>query len=216
MWRAIPTSATCFYMFNYKTYILHSLQNYVFYILQRDKKFNSYVSAYNNNGTHFYITTHRFFLRKVSLFLFLDMNSQFKLLVDVVGVDYPYKNERFYIYYNFLSLLYSTRVFLCSYTSDLLKVDSMVPLFPSASWYEREIWDMYGVHFDGHPDLRRILTDYGFYGHPLRKDFPLSGFLELYYNERATSIVYQPVSLVQQYRHFDTLSPWDWLPQDQV
>lgn len=202
-------------MFSYKSYLLSSLQNYVFYILQRDKKFVS-SSAYNNNGTHFYITTHRSFVRHIALFLFLDMNSQFKLLVDAVGVDFPHKEERFYVYYNFLSLLYGTRVFLVSSTTDLHKMSSLVPLFPAASWYEREIWDMYGVHFDGHPDLRRILTDYGFYGHPLRKDFPLSGFVELYYNERATSIVYQPVSLVQQYRHFDTLSPWDWIPQDQV
>lgn len=195
--------------------MLSSLQNYLFYVLQRDKKFGSIALA-NNNGNHFYTMTHRSFMRKVALFLYLDMNSQFKLLIDVVCADFPHKQERFYIYYNFLSLLYGTRIFLGSFSTDLAKVDSLVPLFPAASWYEREIWDMYGVHFDNHPDLRRILTDYGFYGHPLRKDFPLSGFIELYYNERATSIVYQPVSLVQQYRHFDTLSPWDWIPQDQV
>lgn len=91
---------------------------------------------------------------------------------------------------------------------------TVVSLYPSSSWYEREVWDMYGIHFEEHYDLRRILSDYGFQGHPLRKDFPLSGFVELYYDDRFNSIVYQPVSLVQSYRFFDTQSPWEWIPLD--
>jgi len=198
-------------MICYKKYLLQSLEKYVFYVMKRDKKFSTSISSYSNNVSHYYVTTHRNYLQKVALFLFLDMNSQAKLCVDAVGSDFPYKRDRFYLFYNFLSIQTGLRFFLNCFTNELNKVPSLVPLFSCLSWYEREIWDMYGVHFDGHPDLRRILTDYGFMGHPLRKDFPLSGFVELYYNERLHSIVYHPVSLVQEFRHFDTASPWDWI-----
>lgn len=178
--------------------------------MQRDKKYLNFPS-YSNNVSHYYLTTHRVYMQKVALFLLLDMSSQFKLCVDAVGSDFPSKKDRFFLHYNLLSLSNGLRVFLSCSTNELEKVPSMVSIHSCVSWYEREIWDMYGIHFDGHPDLRRILTDYGFQGHPLRKDFPLSGFLELYYNERLNSIVYHPVSLVQEFRNFDTASPWDYV-----
>ncbi|KAB2867507.1 MAG: NADH-quinone oxidoreductase subunit C [Bacteroidales bacterium] len=194
----------------FQSYLLHSISKYIFYIMQRDKKYLT-SHSYSNNVSHYYLTTHRVYMQKVGLFLLLDMNSQFKLCVDAVGSDFPSKRDRFFLYYNLLSLSNGLRVFLSCSTNELEKVPSMVAIHSCVSWYEREIWDMYGIHFDGHPDLRRILTDYGFQGHPLRKDFPLSGFLELYYNERLNSIVYHPVSLVQEFRNFDTASPWDYI-----
>ena len=192
------------------SYLVNSCPSFFFYCMQRDKKRVDSLII-NNNSSHYYLTVHRDSLLKSILFLFLDMNCQAKLLIDIVGSDFPYKKNRFYVFYNILSLLYGGRFFVSCSVSELDKISSVVPLFSAASWYEREIWDMYGIHFDGHPDLRRILTDYGFQGHPLRKDFPLSGFIELYYNERLHSIVYQPVSFIQEYRHFDTLSPWEWI-----
>lgn len=145
----------------------------------------------------------------VLTFLRDDSNCQFKLLMDVCGVDYPDRDERFEVIYNLLSLTHNQRVRLKVSCNADTPVPSATGVFSAAGWWEREAWDMYGVYFSGHPDLRRILTDYGFEGHPLRKDFPLSGHVEMRYDEEQKRVVYEPVSLPQEFRSFDFLSPWE-------
>ncbi len=130
-------------------------------------------------------------------------------LMDVCGVDYPNRADRFEIVYNLLSVRKNLRVRVKTRTSDESPVPSVTGLFPSAGWFEREVWDMYGVFFEGHSDLRRILTDYGFDGHPQRKDFPLTGYVELRYDDAQKKVVYEPVKLSQAYRSFDFESPWE-------
>ncbi len=132
-----------------------------------------------------------------------------KTLIDISGVDYLDRPERFDIVYHLLSYKHNLRVRVRICTDESSPVPSVVSVFPSADWYEREIWDLYGVAFEGHPDLRRILTDYGFSGHPLRKDFPLTGYVELRYSEEHKRVVYEPVTLTQDFRQFDFLSPWE-------
>ncbi len=131
------------------------------------------------------------------------------MLVDVAGADYPDRPERFEVVYNLLSLSKNRRLMVKVTTAEEIPVPSAVSVFSSANWYEREVWDMYGVYFDGHPDLRRILTDYGFDGHPQRKDFPLTGYVELRYDEERKRVVYSPVELTQDFRRFENLSPWE-------
>ena len=134
---------------------------------------------------------------------------QFTTLVDVSGVDYPEREKRFEVVYHFLSIPQNQRVRVkCSVREDET-VPSIVDLHPCANWFEREAFDMYGIVFSGHPDLRRLLTDYGFRGYPLRKDFPTTGYVELRYDEAAKRVVYEPVKLVQEYRQFDFMSPWE-------
>lgn len=133
----------------------------------------------------------------------------FTQLVDVCGVDYPQRHERFEVVYHLLSLRHNMRVRVAVSTDELHAVPSAMHLYPAAGWFEREVWDMYGVMFAGHTDLRRILTDYGFDGHPQRKDFPLTGFVELRYDEVQKRVVYEPVKLTQAFRSFDYLSPWE-------
>jgi NADH-quinone oxidoreductase subunit C len=142
-------------------------------------------------------------------FLRDDSNCQFKLLVDVCGVDYPDEEERFEVVYNLLSLKHNHRIRVKLTTSEDEPVPSVSGVFSVANWFEREVWDMYGVFFADHPDLRRILTDYGFEGHPMRKDFPLTGYVEVRYDEDQKRVVYQPVRLPQDFRNFDFLSPWE-------
>jgi NADH-quinone oxidoreductase subunit C len=138
-----------------------------------------------------------------------DSRCRFGCLIDICGVDYPEREERFEIVYHFLSPWLNQRVRLRTRTGAGTPVPSIVGLFPGADWYEREAYDLYGVLFSGHPDLRRLLTDYGFQGHPLRKDFPLTGFVELRYDDTQKRVVYEPVKLMQEYRSFDFLSPWE-------
>jgi NADH-quinone oxidoreductase subunit C len=142
-------------------------------------------------------------------FLRDDSNCQFRFLVDIAGVDYPAEEERFEVVYNLLSLKQNQRVRVKVTTDEDSQVPSIVGLFSSANWYEREVWDLYGVYFSGHPDLRRILTDYGFEGHPMRKDFPLTGFVEVRYDDLQKRVVYEPVKLTQEFRSFDFMSPWE-------
>ena len=134
---------------------------------------------------------------------------KFKQLIDIAGVDYPHEEKRFELVYLLLSHEHNLRIKVSIKFEIDIKIPSLVKIFPSANWMEREVFDMYGVVFDEHPDLRRILTDYNFEGHPLRKDFPLTGFNEVRYNESKKKVVYEPVKLEQNYRDFDFESPWE-------
>jgi len=142
-------------------------------------------------------------------FLHDDANCRFVSIVDVCGVDYPERAQRFDVVYHLLSPTRNLRVRIKVATDDQTPVPSITSIFPGADWYEREAYDFYGILFSGHPDLRRILTDYGFDGHPLRKDFPLTGFVEVRYDEERKRVVYEPVKLAQEFRNFDYLSPWE-------
>ena len=146
---------------------------------------------------------------KVVTFLRDDPMCLFKVLVDICGADYPERPKRFDVVYNLLSLVHNQRIRIKVEADDETPVPSITGVHNSANWFEREIWDMYGVMFSDHPDLRRLLTDYGFEGHPLRKDFPLTGFVETRYDEERKRVVYDPVKLSQEFRKFDFLSPWE-------
>ncbi len=146
---------------------------------------------------------------RVLSFLRDDTNCQFKCLMDVCGVDFPDREERFDVVYNLLSLRHNQRIRVRLTTDEQTPVPSVTGVFSSAGWWEREAWDLVGIYFSDHPDLRRILTDYGFEGHPLRKDFPLTGYVELRYDDEQKRVVYEPVKLTQEYRTFDFLSPWE-------
>ncbi len=138
-----------------------------------------------------------------------DQKCLFTILIDVCGADYPERAQRFDVVYHLLSPQLNQRIRVRVTTDEAGAVPSVVSVFPAANWYERETFDMYGILFTGHPDLRRILTDYGFQGHPLRKDFPLSGYVEVRYDEEQKRVVYEPVKLVQEFRNFDYTSPWE-------
>ena len=148
-------------------------------------------------------------ISKLLVFLRDDVNCQFKQLMDICGVDYPERPQRFEVVYNLLSLVHNNRVTVKVMLDDNSSIPSVSKVFSSADWWEREIWDLFGIFFSGHPDLRRILTDYGFDGHPLRKDFPLTGYVEVRYDDAQKRVVYEPVKLTQEYRDFDFLSPWE-------
>jgi NADH-quinone oxidoreductase subunit C len=138
-----------------------------------------------------------------------DTRCMFTSLIDICGVDYPGREKRFDVVYHLLSLHLNHRIRLKVQTDADNPVPSAVNVFPAANWFEREAFDLYGILFSGHPDLRRLLTDYGFQGHPLRKDFPLTGFVEVRYSEEQKRVVYEPVKLPQEFRNFDFLSPWE-------
>jgi NADH-quinone oxidoreductase subunit C len=158
-------------------------------------------------------------LTKLLAFLRDDSNCLFKVLLDITAVDYPEREERFEVVYILLSLSQNQRIKVKLNVGEDVAVPTASTVFSSANWAERETWDMYGIYFSDHPDLRRILTDYGFEGHPLRKDFPLTGRVEVRYDETQKRVVYDPVKLTQDFRSFDFLSPWegmtDVLPGDE-
>ncbi|KAI9361594.1 NADH-ubiquinone oxidoreductase 30.4 kDa subunit-like protein [Zopfochytrium polystomum] len=145
----------------------------------------------------------------VMLFLRDHTATQFKQLTDLCGVDYPSRANRFEVVYNLLSVRYNNRIRVRTYASEHSGVPSVVGIWSGANWFEREAWDMYGIMFTGHPDLRRILTDYGFEGHPLRKDFPLTGYVEARYDHEAKRVVAEPIELAQSFRQFEFQSPWE-------
>ena len=145
----------------------------------------------------------------VTLFIKSNENTKFRQLIDVTVVDHPENNQRFRIVYLFLSHQFNQRIILSYLISENEVISSLTPIFPAANWMEREVFDMYGVKFKDHPDLRRILTDYGFEGHPLRKDFPLTGHTEVRYSEEQKKVIKEPVKLEQNYRNFDYESPWE-------
>lgn len=148
-------------------------------------------------------------LPQLVAFLHDDASCSFKMLIDIAGVDYPSRANRFDVVYHFLSTKHNQRIRVKVQADEVSPIPSICELYPAAGWYEREVWDMYGVMFSDNPDLRRILTDYGFDGHPQRKDFPLTGYVELRYDEEQKRVVYEPVKLNQAFRDFDYLSPWE-------
>jgi NADH-quinone oxidoreductase subunit C len=167
------------------------------------------VIAVDLAGDELVVKVRRERIVRVLTFLRDDVNCQFKQLMDVCGADYPEREDRFEIVYNLLSLTHNQRIRVKLQTDARSPVPTVTGVFNSANWWERETWDMYGVYFRDHPDLRRILTDYGFEGHPLRKDFPLTGYVEVRYDDLEKRVVYEPVKLTQDFRSFDFLSPWE-------
>jgi NADH-quinone oxidoreductase subunit C len=155
------------------------------------------------------VTLHRETIVDAVRILHDDAATRFISFVDVCGADYPDREERFEVVYHLLSPTKNNRIRLKVHTDDEIPVPSITPVFPGADWFEREAYDFYGILFSGHPDLRRILTDYGFDGHPLRKDFPTTGYVEVRYDEERKRVVYEPVKLAQEFRQFDYLSPWE-------
>ena len=149
---------------------------------------------------------------RVMTFLRDDSECQFTILIDICGVDYPNRPRRFDVVYHLLSIAKNHRIRVKIETEEASSVPSVVSIHPAANWFEREAFDMYGILFSDHPDLRRILTDYGFTGYPLRKDFPLTGYVEVRWDDEQKRVVYEPVKLVQEFRDFDFLSPWEGAP----
>ena len=156
-----------------------------------------------------YIEIEKENLANVVLFIKTNKDTKFRQLIDITVVDYPEQIKRFKVVYLFLSHEFNQRMILSYFISENEVIPSITSIFPSANWMEREVFDMYGVNFKDHPDLRRILTDYGFEGHPLRKDFPLTGHSEVRYSEQEKKVVQEPVKLEQNYRNFDYESPWE-------
>jgi NADH-quinone oxidoreductase subunit C len=160
------------------------------------------------NGELTLLTTANDILR-VAKFLRDDERCQFWSFIDVTAVDWPTREQRFDVVYHFLSPRQNKRIRVKLEVGDGASVPSIIEVFPGADWFERETYDLYGIAFTGHPDMRRLLTDYGFEGHPLRKDFPLTGFVEVRYDDEQKRVVYEPVRLSQEFRNFDFLSPWE-------
>ena len=176
-----------------------------------------HVTAFDvNKNNELTITVKREGLLKLIQFLRDDQECLFKMLLDITAVDYPARPKRFELVYHFLSLRQNHRIRVKCDLEDAENAPSVLELFRNAGWYEREVYDMYGIIFDGNPDMRRILTDYGFEGHPLRKDFPLTGYNEVIYDPELQRVVYEPVSLVQDYRNFDFESPWEGMTDVQL
>lgn len=171
--------------------------------------FGDALTAVDVQGGELTLTIRRDALVTVAQGLRDDPDLSYEQLIDIAGVDYPDRPERFEVVYQFLSLTRNRRIRVRVSTDDVQPLASLTGLWPCADWWEREVYDCYGVLFEGHPDLRRILTDYGFSGHPFRKDFPLTGHVELRYSETEKRVVYEPVKLAQDLRNFDFLSPWE-------
>ena len=178
-----------------------------------EKKINSELTTKINNSkvkhNQIYINIDERDLLDVMLFLKTNKNTKFRQLIEITAVDYPDNERRFKIVYLLLSHEFNQRILIDYFVNENEIVTSLTSLFPSANWMEREVFDMYGINFKDHPDLRRILTDYGFKGHPLRKDFPLTGHTEVRYREDEKKVIYEPVKLEQNYRVFDYESPWE-------
>jgi len=178
-----------------------------------EKIINSELSSKINNSSlvneELMIEIGENYLVDVVQFLKSNENCKFKQLIDIAGVDYPENEKRFELVYLFLSHEHNLRIKVLTKFQINQPINSLTKIFPSANWMEREVFDMYGIKFKNHPDLRRILTDYGFKGHPLRKDFPLTGFNEVRYSEKEKKVIYEPVKLEQNYRNFDFESPWE-------
>ena len=182
-------------------------------LINLEKKINSELTTKINSSTikhnQIYLSIDSNDIIDVILFLKTNENTKFRQLIDITAVDFPEKEQRFRIVYLLLSHEFNTRVLIEFDISEGEKIPSLTKIFPSANWMEREVFDMYGIDFKDHPDLRRILTDYGFEGYPLRKDFPITGHNEVRYSEEKKKVIYEPVKLEQNYRNFDYESPWE-------
>ena len=182
-------------------------------LIDLEKKINSELTTKINRTeikhNQIYLETDKDDLIDVVLFLKTNNDTKFRQLIDITVTDYPEKNQRFEVVYLFLSHEFNQRLILKYTIAENEIIPSLTSIFPGANWMEREVFDMYGIDFKDHPDLRRILTDYGFEGHPLRKDFPLTGHNELRYSNENKKVIYEPVKLEQNYRNFDYESPWE-------
>ena len=182
-------------------------------LIDLEKKINSEITTKINKTEikheQMYIEIDKDDFIDVVLFIKTNKDTKFRQLIDITVVDYPEETQRFKIVYLFLSHEFNQRIILSYFITEKEVISSLTSIFPAANWMEREVFDMYGVHFKDHPDLRRILTDYGFEGHPLRKDFPLTGHTEVRYSEDKKKVVSEPVKLEQNYRNFDYESPWE-------
>ena len=180
---------------NFGNYIVSCLPHYV----------NTVILVFNDLT----IVVPSRYIYKVLSFLKNDLNSQFEILTDMTAVDYSENDKRFEVVYMLLRLKYNTRIRVKTHVNEMTSLDSVSSLYSSANWVEREAWDMFGIFFKNHPDLRRLLTDYGFDGHPLRKDFPLNGYTAVRYDDTLKIVLYEGTELAQEYRNFDFLSPWN-------
>jgi len=182
-------------------------------LIDLEKKINSELNTKINKTeikhNQIYVEIDKEDLIEVTLFLKTNKDTKFRQLIDLTVVDYPDQTQRFKVVYLFLSHEFNQRIIVSYYIGENEVISSLTSIFPSANWMEREVFDMYGVSFKNHPDLRRILTDYGFEGHPLRKDFPLTGHSEVRYSEEQKKVIKEPVKLEQNYRNFDYESPWE-------
>ena len=182
-------------------------------LIDLEKKINSELTTKIDQSkilyNQLYININKDDLIDVILFLKTNKNTKFKQLIDITAVDYPEEVQRFKMVYLLLSHEFNQRIILSYYINENEMINSLTSIFPAANWMEREVFDMYGINFKDHPDLRRILTDYGFEGHPLRKDFPLTGHSEVRYSEDQKKVIIEPVKLEQNYRNFDYESPWE-------
>ncbi len=182
-------------------------------LIDLEKKINSElttkISKTEIKHNQIYVEINKDDLIDVTLFIKTNKDTKFRQLIDITVVDYPEQTQRFKVVYLFLSHEFNQRMILSYFINETEVITSLTSIFPSANWMEREVFDMYGVNFKDHPDLRRILTDYGFEGHPLRKDFPLTGYTEVRYDTLQKKVVYEPVKLQQEYRNFDYSSPWE-------
>ena len=182
-------------------------------LIDLEKKINSELGTKINQSQikhdQIYLEIDKDDLIDVTLFIKTNKNTKFRQLVDITVVDYPENAQRFKVVYLFLSHEFNQRIILSYLISENEVIPSLTPIYPAANWMEREVFDMYGVKFKDHPDMRRILTDYGFEGHPLRKDFPLTGHTEVRYSEEQKKVISEPVKLEQNYRNFDYESPWE-------
>jgi len=182
-------------------------------LINLEKKINSELSTKINSSKikhdHLYLNIDAKDLVDIMLFLKTNKDTTFRQLVDITAVDYPQSEKRFKLVYLLLSHEFNQRIHLDYSITEKEIANSITSVFPSANWMEREVFDMYGINFNNHPDLRRILTDYNFKGHPLRKDFPLTGHNEVRYDEETKKVIYEPVKLEQNYRNFDYESPWE-------
>ena len=189
-------------------------------LLDFEKKINSELATKIKKTeikhNQIYIEINKKDLIEVLLFVKTDKDTKFRQLIDVTAVDYPEEKERFKVVYMLLSHEFNQRIIISYYISENEVIPSLTSIFPSANWMEREVFDMYGINFKDHPDLRRILTDYGFEGHPLRKDFPLTGHTEVRYDDLEKKVIYEPVKLTQEFRDFDSESPWEGMKNNLI
>jgi NADH dehydrogenase (ubiquinone) Fe-S protein 3 len=172
------------------------------------KKLPSSISTVQVNTGELVIIVPHTLVYQVLAFLKLHTSSQYKILADMTAVDYPEKEKRFEVVYNLLSVAFNSRIRVKTYVNEMTALPTVTSIYPCANWLEREIWDMYGIYFTQHNDLRRILTDYGFEGHPLRKDFPLNGYISVRYDDINKIVVCEPTELSQEFRTFNFQTPW--------